>query len=38
VGNIGIEEVESAISELSPSKFRDFNLKVVKLGYEAMRN
>jgi len=38
VGNVGIEEVKKAITELAPPKFRDANIKVVDLGYEALRS
>jgi len=38
VGNVDLEEVKNAITELAPPKFRDANIKVVDLGYEALRN
>jgi len=38
VGDVDLEEVKKAITELAPPKFRDANIKVVDLGYEALRN
>jgi indolepyruvate ferredoxin oxidoreductase beta subunit len=37
VGNISLEEVRQAIEELAPPKFKDANLKVVDLGYKALK-
>lgn len=37
VGSITIEEVKNAIEELAPPKFKDANLKVVDLGYQALK-
>ncbi len=36
LGNVTIDEVKEAITELAPARFRDANLKVVDLGYEAL--
>lgn len=36
VGNVSIDEVKQAITELSPEKFREPNLHVVDLGYKAI--
>ena len=37
VGNVSYEEVRNAVRELSPAKFADANMKVLELGYEALK-
>lgn len=35
-GGVTLDEVLKAVGELAPAKFKDDNLKVVQLGYEAV--
>ncbi|HPI98081.1 MAG TPA: 2-oxoacid:acceptor oxidoreductase family protein [Synergistales bacterium] len=37
LGGVSLTEVKDAVSELAPSRFVEANLKVLDLGYEALR-
>ena len=37
VGDVSYDEVRSAVREPSPAKFADANMKVLELGYEALK-
>jgi len=38
LGDFSLEELKEAVSELSPDRFRDLNLKAVDLGFREMKN
>lgn len=38
LGDITLEDVKGAIEQLAPAKFKDANLKVVDLGYQALKS
>jgi len=37
VGGSSFDETSEAVRKLSPTKFEEANMKVLKLGYEAIR-
>jgi indolepyruvate ferredoxin oxidoreductase beta subunit len=38
LGDFSLEELKEAVSELSPDRFRDLNLKAVDLGFREMKD